>query len=260
MFTTFVNQAKTGAVLQDDVYGLIKNDLKSDLKISTFGSSDSADWQVKNYQCTGGRSYASFNGSSSKVLPSAGMHTAMNSAAAAALLKILTDCPEDSILDAVLNTHGVSRRFDFHGRTVNGTAVYDDYAHNPEKVANIISAAQELVGNHGKVMIYFQPHGYGPFGFMRDELGKVLAKTLRWNDRFYLAEPFYAGGTSSFSPSAGEVLESWLAEYSNLSVCLAPERKELKKLLIQDGTSDDIILIMGARDKSLVLYAKELTC
>ena len=94
---------------------------------------------------------------------------------------------------------------------------------------------------------------------MRDELGKVLAKTLRWNDRFYLAEPFYAGGTSSFSPSAGEVLESWLAEYSNLSVCLAPERKELKKLLIQDGTSDDIILIMGARDNSLSTYAASLT-
>ncbi|MBE6369885.1 MAG: hypothetical protein E7056_06995 [Lentisphaerae bacterium] len=257
MFAQFVNQAQKAAVLQDEVYALIKDKVRTNLPISTFGISDSCRWQVSSYQCFNGKSHACFNGGNDLYeLPSAGLHTAMNCAAAAALLELMNN-DHRAALQAVLNTHGTARRFDFHGRTVNGAAVYDDYAHNPEKIANIIAAAQELTGSSGRVLVYFQPHGYGPFGFMRDELGRVLAEKLRADDRFYLAEPFYAGGTSSFSPNAGEVIASWLEEYDFLNVCLAPPRSELKAELIELAQSSDLILIMGARDNSLVNYAQE---
>ena len=62
--------------------------------------------------------------------------------------------------------------------TINGAEVYDDYAHNPEKLATVIKAAQEVSGSSGKVLMLFQPHGYGPFGFMAEELGSNLAKLL----------------------------------------------------------------------------------
>jgi UDP-N-acetylmuramate--alanine ligase len=207
MFAQFVNQCGKGAVLQDEVYALIKEKIKPGLQIRTFGSSAASDIVLRDYKSERGASFADF-GSGYLQLPAPGRHTAMNVAATALLLEILNHSRSDA-LTAALKTQGVARRFDFKGRTANGAAVYDDYAHNPEKVANILAAAQELTGSDGKVLAFFQPHGYGPFGFMAEELGCNLAKLLRKDDRFYLAEPFYAGGTSSFSPHAEDVFKRW---------------------------------------------------
>ena len=254
MFAQFVNQCSKGAVLQDEVFELIKDKLKSGLQIRTFGSR--GDVTIQNYQSRSGASFADF-GNGMVQLPAPGMHTAMNVAAAAALLELMGNSRTDA-LAAALDTHGVARRFDFKCRTAQGAAVYDDYAHNPEKVANILAAAQELTADGGKVLAFFQPHGYGPFGFMAEELGRNLQKLLRKQDIFYLAEPYYAGGTSSFSPHAQEVLARWQAAYGDLNAVFAPDRQWLKKELIANASSSDIILIMGARDNTLAIFAESL--
>ena len=256
MFAKFVNQCGKGAVLQDEVYDLIKDEIRKDLVIRTFGSNAQADMVLKEYTTAQGASFADF-GSGLKQLPSPGRHTAMNVAATALLLEVL-GCERAAALDAALKTQGVARRFDFKGRTANGTAVYDDYAHNPEKVANILAAAQELTGSSGRVLAFFQPHGYGPFGFMAEELGRNLKNLLREKDIFYLGEPFYAGGTSSFSPHASEVLERWQTRFGAMPVTLAPDRPALAEALKKNAKSNDLILIMGARDNTLALFAASL--
>jgi UDP-N-acetylmuramate--alanine ligase len=207
MFAQFVNQAKKGAVLLDEVYTALRDKIRPDLPVATFGTSDLADIKVANYRSAQGRSFADFNTLNCE-LPAPGFHTALNVAATAALLDMLQTHIEPA-LQAALNTRGVARRFDFKGRTNAGAAVYDDYAHNPEKVANILRTAQELTASNGRVLALFQPHGYGPFGFMQEELGRNLHDILRPYDKLYIAEPFYAGGTSSFSPHASEVLTRW---------------------------------------------------
>ena len=258
MFTQFVNQSVKGAVLEQEVYDLIAPKLRQDLPVRTFsGTHAQADWFVSKYSAGCGQSYAAFNSGECRLLPAPGRHTALNAAAAAALLELMNINPADA-LQKLLNTHGVARRFDFKGRTSAGAAVYDDYAHNPEKVANIISAAQELTAD-GKVLVFFQPHGYGPFGFMADELGKNLAALLRKDDRFFLAEPYYAGGSSSFSPHASAVLAQWQKLYKNTSFELVNSRAELKTQLLALATAKDLILIMGARDNTLAEFAYELT-
>ena len=161
-------------------------------------------------------------------------------------------------LEFALNTHGVARRFDFKGKTAAGAKVYDDYAHNPEKLATVIKAAQEVTGSSGKVLMLFQPHGYGPFKFMAEELGKVFHTVLRADDKVYLAEPFYAGGTSSFSPHAKDVLQMWQSSYSSINVELFDDRKELKDLLLAQAGNNDVILIAGARDNTLAEFASAL--
>lgn len=45
----------------------------------------------------------------------------------------------------------------------------------------------------GNLYAVFQPHGYKPFGFMRDQLFLYLDEFLRPKDRFILLTPFYAG-------------------------------------------------------------------
>ena len=250
MFAQFVNQARCGAVLQQDVFELIKPQLRSDLPIAIFPA-------PAEYRTGNGESFARFADNQWRKLPSPGMHTALNASAAATLLKLM-NYPEQAAWSAVLDVHGVARRFDCKGRTAEGAIIYDDYAHNPEKIANILAAAQELTGTNGKVLAMFQPHGYGPFGFMANELGSQLARLLRQQDRFFLAEPYYAGGSSSFSPHASEVLRQWLQQYPDMPVELTESRSELKKILQSQAGPADLILIMGARDNTLAKYAASL--
>ena len=258
MFAKFVNQCKIGAVLEKEVYELIRKNLRQDLIVKVFsGEADNSNWYVSGYKSDSGQSLASFNGGDYKVLPSPGRHTALNAAAAAALLE-LTGCSRTAALEFALNTHGVERRFDCKGKTSSGAKVYDDYAHNPEKLATVIRAAQEVAGHGNRVLMLFQPHGYGPFKFMADELGKVFSTVLRANDKVYLAEPFYAGGTSSFSPHAADVLAMWKNSYNSINAELFTDRSELKKLFLTQSSNGDVILITGARDNTLAEFAFEL--
>lgn len=250
MFAAFVNQAQKGAVLQQEVYDLINKELRSDLTVRVFNT-------PVNYRSGNGVSSADFGDGVFRQLPSPGRHTAANVSAAWELLKLMQFAPEDA-LNAALNTHGVARRFDFKGRTAKGCAVYDDYAHNPEKVTNMIAAAQELCPD-GRLWILFQPHGYGPLGFMQQELGRQLAAVLRSSDRFMLAEPYYAGGTSSFSPHASEVLENWKKLYPAAPLELWESRPAAQKLLQSQAAANDLILVMGARDNTLMDFARQLT-
>ena len=103
----------------------------------------------------------------------------------------------------------------------------------------------------------FQPHGYGPFKFMADELGRVFSTVLRANDKVYLAEPFYAGGTSSFSPHAADVMAMWKNSYDSINAELFTDRSELKKLFLTQSSNGDVILITGARDNTLAEFAFE---
>ena len=258
MFAQFVNQCQQGAVLEKEVYELIREQIKPDLAIKVFSAAnDDSHWCVGAYKNQHGRSLAQFNDQTWYELPSPGKHTALNTAAAAALLELLGHTPELA-LNYAINTHGVARRFDFKGKTPSGAAVYDDYAHNPEKVATIISAAQEVAGD-GKVLAFFQPHGYGPFGFMASELGRKAAALLRQQDQLFLAEPYYAGGSSSFSPHASEVFEQWKKLYPAMPLTLVQNRAELKIQLRNKAGKGDVILIMGARDNTLAEFASELT-
>ena len=118
MFAQFANQAQKGAVMSAEVYELLRGKLRNDLPVRTFGTAK-ADCTVTEYLSKKGESFADFNENDLRKLPSPGMHTALNAAAAAALLGML-GIEQPEALAAVLDTHGVARRFDYHGRTARG--------------------------------------------------------------------------------------------------------------------------------------------
>ena len=57
--------------------------------------------------------------------------------------------------------------------TAGGVAVYDDYAHNPAKLAAALQAARERT--EGRVLVLFQPHLYSRTRHLAQELGEALA-------------------------------------------------------------------------------------
>lgn len=249
VFSTFAANAGKGVILEQEVYHLIKDRLPKNLRIIVFGT------EVRDYKVVDGVALTKIN-DLQITLPVFGKHNAFNAAAVLAMLSEL-GYDNESAKNAVENFNGVWRRFDDAGRTKSGAAVYDDYAHNPEKIASCIRAAQEITT--GKVIAIFQPHGFGPFGFMRDALLDELEKVLRDDDEFILLPPFYAGGTSSFKPTSEEVSASYQQNGTKKYSCCA-SRPELKKYLQSAAQNNDVILIMGARDNSLSDYAKSLAC
>ncbi len=255
VFSTFINRARRGAVLGEEVYRAVRSQLRPDLPVAVFGADPAqCTSTLTDYRIVAREPVAEFNAKTVVRLPQVGRHTALNALAVLTLLKIL-GFAEAAIAPALSVSGGVWRRCDFAGLTASGARVFDDYAHNPEKIISCLSGLREITP--GKILAVFQPHGYGPFGFMEAPLLEMLEKFLGDDDVFYLGEPYYAGGTSSLRPTAAEVLARWREKSTRPELYRAVgSRESLREELLAAAGKNDTIVIMGARDNSLSDYAR----
>ena len=86
---------------------------------------------------------------------------------------------------------GLKRRLETVGEA-GGVTVIDDFAHNPDKIAATLAT---LRAQPGRLLIMFQPHGYGPLTKMGEQLADSIADGMAPDDRLYLPDPVYQGGT-----------------------------------------------------------------
>jgi UDP-N-acetylmuramate--alanine ligase len=98
-----------------------------------------------------------------------GLHNRRNAACALAALSLAgVDAAEAA--GAVAAFGGVGRRLERKGEA-RGVKVYDDYAHNPAKIA----AALEALRDGGRLLVLFQPHLFSRTRHLARELGAALA-------------------------------------------------------------------------------------
>ncbi|MBN8674692.1 MAG: UDP-N-acetylmuramate--alanine ligase [Chitinophagales bacterium] len=180
-----------------------------------------------------------------------GRHNMENAAAAAAIANQLG--VELAVAAAALkNYEGIYRRHQVLGNK-QGVWVIDDYAHNPVKCAAAIEACQPIAP---RVIAWFQPHGYGPTKFLRNDFVEEIAKVLRPEDEIWMSEIFYAGGTAVKDISANDLITDLKA--LNKPAFFVENRNDLLPALRSHFTSDCVVLLMGARDPSLEQFAKKL--
>ena len=184
-------------------------------------------------------------------LQTIGKHNMENALAAAAVADII-GIPLSVSADALKTYEGIYRRHQLLGEK-NGIKVIDDYAHNPAKCASSIAACQPIAT---KVIAWFQPHGYGPTRFLKDDFIKEIAAVLRPEDEIWMSEIFYAGGTAVKDISANELVEGIRAAGKN--AYFVEDRNELLEQLRIHFTNDCVLLLMGARDPGLEAFSKEL--
>jgi UDP-N-acetylmuramate--alanine ligase len=184
-------------------------------------------------------------------LPLPGRHNASNALAALAAAQAL-GIPLADGAAALARFEGLKRRLETVG-TAGGVTVIDDFAHNPDKIAATLAT---LAAQPGRLLVMFQPHGYGPLAKMGEELAATFAGGLREGDRLYLPDPVYQGGTTDRSRGS-----DWLAEAVHAAGAAAehiPERAAIGEALLREAAAGDRILIMGARDDTLSEFAAEL--
>lgn len=186
-------------------------------------------------------------------LPVPGAHNMENALAAIAVAtsrKIalsLEECAE-----ALKSYAGIFRRHQIVCEH-NDIVLVDDFAHNPAKISASIKSCYAM-GN--RILAWFQPHGYGPTRFLRKELVEEIAKVLRQQDKFWMSEIYYAGGTAVKDISANDIVED--LKKVGVSASFKVKRDDVIDEIINDSKPGDVILLMGARDPSLDTFAESV--
>jgi len=184
-------------------------------------------------------------------LNTVGRHNMENALAAVAVANQIGISLETSA-DALFQYEGIYRRHQVLGQK-KGMYVIDDYAHNPVKCASSIEACQAIAP---KVIAWFQPHGYGPTRFLKNDFIAEFSKVLRQEDELWMSEIFYAGGTATKDISANDLIQE--IKQADKNAYFVENRNDLLNAMRTHFTQDCVLLLMGARDPSLESFALDL--
>lgn len=180
-----------------------------------------------------------------------GRHNMENAVAAAAVANQL-GVPLSVCADALSRYEGIYRRHQVIGQK-NGVWLLDDYAHNPVKCAAAIRACQPAAE---KVVAWFQPHGFKPTKFLRNDFVKEFIAALRPADEIWMSEIFYAGGTAVKDISANDLITEIKAAGKN--AYFVENRNDFPESVKPHLTPGTVLLLMGARDPSLEQFAVQV--
>jgi len=154
---------------------------------------------------------------------------------------------------ALSRFEGLARRFDIIGTSTNGVTVIDDFGHNPEKCA---ATLRTLKAHEGRVVAFFQPHGYGPLRQMGDELAETFTRELGPDDITVFCDPVYFGGTVDRSEGSERIVQ--LIRKAGSQADHIAAREDCGKFIAEIAQPGDRIVIMGARDDTLTTFARDL--
>ena len=156
-------------------------------------------------------------------------------------------------VEALGSFAGLARRFDIVGTSPGGVTVIDDFGHNPEKCA---ATLRTLKSTPGRVIAFFQPHGYGPLRQMGRELAETFARELDNDDITIMCDPVYFGGTVDRSEGTERIIA--LIEEAGGTAEHVASRDDCGTRMVELARPGDRIVIMGARDDTLTVFAKSV--
>ncbi len=181
----------------------------------------------------------------------AGRHN-MENAAAATAAAAAVGVTLQTAARALESYEGIYRRAQVLGQK-NGVWVVDDFAHNPVKCAAAIRSCQPVAE---KVVAWFQPHGFAPTRFLKNDFIDEIARALRPQDEIWMSEIFYAGGTTTKDISANDLVTGIRQKGKN--AWFVEDRSQFINEVRPHLTPDCVLLMMGARDPSLEGFAREI--
>ena len=180
-----------------------------------------------------------------------GLHNVSNALAALCVARVC-DVGLAEAASHMSKFSGIRRRLEVVG-TANNVTVIDDFAHNPDKIAATLQTLHEFPG---RLLLMFQPHGYGPIRLMKDALVDRFARDLNQADVLLMPEPVYFGGTVDRSVGSREIMAA--IKQRGRNALAFPDRDGCGDALVRLARRGDRIVIMGARDDSLSQFARAL--
>lgn len=166
-------------------------------------------------------------------------------------MALLPGAGKDAVLHALESFKGVSRRLE----NVGGN-VYDDYAHNTEKLRAMLGVMQEAYPDG--VVAVWRPHGFAPLRKMLDDLAKMFANTLRGQDALVLLPVYDAGGTADRSVNSDALEKAIFRIVPGARVIMANSLDEARNNAVKLAQPCGGVVVCGARDPALPRLARDI--
>ncbi len=179
-FLQFARSIRPGGLLivcadDDGALRLAKDAAGEGISVQTYGESPAADVRLTDLSLDGPAT--SFDvvhhgqpvGRAQLRVP--GRHNALNALAAYTAITALGHARTEALAATEAFT-GTRRRFEPRG-FAGGVRVFDDYAHNPGKVAAALATGRQVAGA-GRLVVVFQPHLYSRTRDFAAQFGRAL--------------------------------------------------------------------------------------
>ena len=180
--------------------------------------------------------------------PLPGAHNRANAFLALMMARAL-GAEEEALAAALATFPGVERRLQKVG-CCGETVVYDDYAHNPEKLAAMFRTLAEAYPKG--VAVLWRPHGYAPIRKMMEPLAAMFCSVLREQDALLLLPVYDAGGTADRSVNSDQLA----ARIPRAR--LVRDLNEAELVLRGLAPAVGAMVTAGARDPGLPVLARRL--
>jgi UDP-N-acetylmuramate--alanine ligase len=150
-------------------------------------------------------------------------------------------------IEAVQSFKGIERRLERHG-----PKVIDDFAHSPVKIA---AALEAVSAEFPSFSVTWRPHGYTPLFQGLDGFIEVFSNHWknRPNDKLFILPVYFAGGTVNIKITSEQFVEKLNA--AGVPAEFVPNFETLESRLLETKLP---VLLMGARDPELPLFARRL--
>jgi UDP-N-acetylmuramate--alanine ligase len=158
--------------------------------------------------------------------------------------------PREQAVALLAGFKRVARRMDLIA-SPHGVDVFDDFGHNPDKIAASLSALRD---RYARMLIFFQPHGYRPMENMEPHLVETFKLGLRPDDRLWMSEPVYYGG----SVERTQIVPKILSQIGAPRAAHLDDRAGFAAKMAREAKVGDCVVIMGARDDTLTDIAKDV--
>jgi len=170
-----------------------------------------------------------------------GEHNRLNAATAIAVAKVL-GVENNQALKSLESFSGAWRRFEYKGKTKDGTLIYDDYAHNPQKVAAALQGAREMFPDK-RIVAVFQPHLFSRTKLLLNEFACAFFDA----DEIVLAPIFPA--REVFDPTISSVILAAKIKENNKEAKAFVSFEDVENYLKSSLKSTDLLITMGAGEQ-----------
>ena len=189
-----------------------------------------------------------------------GKHNLQNAEMAVRMAVALGVSPDRAIA-AMKTFRGVERRLQLispsHPLTLSPSpSVYDDYAHNPEKLKAMWTTLAEK--HPAGICVIWRPHGYAPLRKMMDALAAMFVETVRPCDKLLLLPVYDAGGTTDRSVNSNDLKAKVEGEVEQ-RIELIPDLDAAYEWCAAHKGDFSAFVTCGARDPGLPILAKRLS-
>ncbi len=181
-------------------------------------------------------------------IPIIGLHNIRNATASIAV-SISLGIPINKIKNGLKKYKGVQRRFNkiFEYR---GASFFDDYAHHPTEIKEVLSGVKNAYSSE-KIVCIFQPHRISRLNDLKSEFTKCFKQA----DEIILCPVFTAGENIKLNFKY-ESFAQEIINQSKVRLYLIKDKISLAKFVKQNIYGDKVVIGMGAG--SISNWIKEL--